>query len=481
MYFNFGLYAYQYKCAIDNIINNLVIPNNADVYINIAKLNFLRGTDKNNEFKKINEDLNDNDIFNIKTKFGKYLKQLFIFDENENYINELNISNNNYLERVKNFKKDDKAKDCVFYNISTKEHNYKNTNEQYFHLKKCMEMMLKTNIKYDYVIRTRLNIRFDNIIDLNIKEISIIENKNKNENKNNFEKWATDCFLCGSFETMKNICLNFSNNIGCYQENRLIIKNKTEYTLCPETQLSFFLQENNLKNPEKIHPIVENIECDDYCNYKNVLSYKLKLQNTKTNIIDVCNNSKNNKNNNIINAKYISLNGVYKNVLNILNDYINKKKYVIYVSNDLFEDIDINVNKKLEIEFNNISNVEKYDENNYCLIKKDHDFKIYLIIDIVDKNLFIDYCNSILLKFLEYNINCCVVNYNENMIYNDKYIYIYLGLLNINSNNKNFFKLNTEQCSRETTITNVINKSNLVYFDYDLYQSNTYNFHYLPY
>ena len=177
------------------------MPNNADVYINIAKLNFVRGCNKNNKFEKINEDLNENDIFNIKTKFGKYLKQLFIFDENENYINELNISNNNYLERVKHFRKDNSAKDCVFFDILTNEHNYKNTNEQYFHLKKCMEMMLKTNIKYDYVIRTRLDIRFDNIIDLNdIKEISIVENKNKNENKNNFEKWATDCFLCGSFQ-----------------------------------------------------------------------------------------------------------------------------------------------------------------------------------------------------------------------------------------------------------------------------------------
>jgi hypothetical protein len=473
-------YAYQYKCSIDNIINNIVIPNNADVYINIAKLNFIRGCNKNNKFEKINENLNETDIFDIKTKFGKYLKKLFIFDEDENYIKELKASNNNYLKRVKNFEKDNKAIDCSFYDISTKEHNYKNTNEQYFHLKKCMEMMLENNIEYDYVIRTRLDIRFNDIIDLEeLKEISIVENNNININ----DKWTTDCFFCSSLKIMKNICLNFSNEIGSFQKNRLIINNKTEYTLCPETQLCFFLQENNLKNPEKIHPTVENIKCDDYTNFNNVLSYKLKLKNSKKNITNVYNNNDNNdnNNNNIIKAEYKSLNGNNKNVLDVLNNLINEKKYVINISNDLFGDFDVGVSKQLEIEYKNTLNIEKYDENKYCLIKKDYDFKIYLIVDVVDRNLFIDYCNSILLKFLEFNINCCIVNYNKNMVYNNKYIYIYLGLLNINSDNKNFFKLNTEQCSRKIIITNVINKSNLIHFDYDLYQSTIYNFHYMPY
>jgi hypothetical protein len=69
-------YIYQYLISIDNIIQNIVIPNNADIYLNIGIFNNIRGRDNNNNVRH-RKDLNNEDILIIKKKLGDNLKKNF--------------------------------------------------------------------------------------------------------------------------------------------------------------------------------------------------------------------------------------------------------------------------------------------------------------------------------------------------------------------------------------------------------------------
>lgn len=49
--------AYQYLLSIDNIIENLIEPLDADVYLNLSRKNNIRGFNEKNEFQRFRKKL----------------------------------------------------------------------------------------------------------------------------------------------------------------------------------------------------------------------------------------------------------------------------------------------------------------------------------------------------------------------------------------------------------------------------------------
>jgi len=265
-------YIYQYLISIDNIIQNIVIPNNADIYLNIGIFNNIRGRDNNNNVRH-RKDLNNEDILIIKKKLGDNLKKIFIFDIDDNYKLEMEKSNKRYKKRTDDF---DPGKYNAAYCSSKGNCIDGPTNQQYFHLKKCIEMIPK-NKKYDYCVRIRLDTRLNEIFNLDTIKLTSIKKSDTQIIKNDF--YDLEHFFCGKFEDMKYILTNFSEKIGSYRKKCYI--NNTDFTLCPETQFSQFLYENNYQYINAFNHVIKYIDTDIYndLNIKKAFSYHIYLKN----------------------------------------------------------------------------------------------------------------------------------------------------------------------------------------------------------
>jgi hypothetical protein len=354
-------YIYQYLVSIDNIINNLIIPNNADVYMNIGIYNNIRGKNKdvNTRYDKC---LTNEDIFIIKNKFGKYLKKLFIFDIDEKYMEDLKKANVDYKERTNDF---DPLSYNAFYCVKKGVCNEKPTNEQYFHVSKCFDLIPENEI-YDYCIRIRLDTRINEIFNMDTIKLVSIEKSETPFIKTEF--FDLEHLFCAKFNDMKFICKEFSKKIGTYRIKQYIGKN--DVTLSPETQFAQFLYENNYihKNPY-IHSI-HHIKSDIYEKINSVFCYHIYINNTYKNLTVSNNNieeivlKKNVLNfdivcNNILAAWY-GTNSQYIYVTDILQSLLEKNK-IIEITNTTFKnDPCIYHLKKLCIIYlNNKCNIKK--------------------------------------------------------------------------------------------------------------------------
>jgi hypothetical protein len=223
-----GLRTFWY--SIDNILNNIIIPNNADVYIYTGYDNYDKNMDKiyidnytgdTNKCSMIFSRENRNNIENkilymneyefIKNKLGNYLKDIKFYQDINDDINEFE---NDYLKRVeifKNYKNNQKITDSHY-------GPQKYILEQYFRIYKCNEMKKeyenKNEFKYDYCMRLRPDFYYDNIINLN--KINIQNNSIYAPNDYGYylqDQYVAEWFYFGDNNTMNKMTSDFYNNI----------------------------------------------------------------------------------------------------------------------------------------------------------------------------------------------------------------------------------------------------------------------------
>ena len=267
--------AYQYLLSIDNIIENLIEPLDADVYLNLSRKNNIRGFNEKNEFQRFPNSLTEKDINIIKNKFGKHLKGLQLFDEDVEYMKRLKKSNDYYIEKTKNFKKHESCSDVAFWFEDKNTPNLGSVNEQYFHVKECMDMVIKSGIKYDYCMRTRIDMRFNEKWNIDIlKKSCIVKDESAILKQNNF---TMDCLFSGSFEDMKFICENFSDRIGTFR-NLAKTHGSKDSTLSPESQIAQFLMANKFKTPDLLNQKSDHLNTSDYPKICKALSYFISFK-----------------------------------------------------------------------------------------------------------------------------------------------------------------------------------------------------------
>lgn len=171
---------YNIRFSIKSVMENLVLPNNADVFIVTERRCLRRKTiagslpdisdwkewhKKNStQINDLSQPLTDEEIQLIKDTFGDRLKCFFIMDDNNDYksyiANErdkMRIACNDY--RNENLSLNIKP---PFNEITDSDNgNIRCVVDQYRHVKKCYELMCEyenqNNFKYDYVMRARID------------------------------------------------------------------------------------------------------------------------------------------------------------------------------------------------------------------------------------------------------------------------------------------------------------------------------------
>jgi hypothetical protein len=87
--------------------------------------------------------------------------------------------------------------DIAFWSEDKNIPNLGSVNEQYFHVKECMDMVIKSGIKYDYCMRTRIYIHFKEKWNIEIlKKSCIVKDESIVLKQNNY---TVDCIFSSSF------------------------------------------------------------------------------------------------------------------------------------------------------------------------------------------------------------------------------------------------------------------------------------------
>ncbi len=173
--------AYNIRFSIKSAMENLVIPNNADVFIVTERRCLRRKTvagdlphiddwerwqKKNStQINDLSQPLTDEEINLIKETFGERLKGFYLIEDMPDYMKYVNDGRREMMNEINAYRRMNSLKGIKppFGNDVT---HHENGNvrcviDQFRHIKKCYEIMCEyenqNNFKYDYVMRARID------------------------------------------------------------------------------------------------------------------------------------------------------------------------------------------------------------------------------------------------------------------------------------------------------------------------------------
>ncbi len=286
--------SYNFRNSIGSLMENLVIPNDADVFILTSRYNMQRRTDsgklptatelvewhnKSVTLERFETQLNTSDIDLIRNTFGDRLKRLEFIEDIPNYLPYIESQRVLMKDYINKFRSESTPAPFGGDVTSTDNGNLKCVVDQYNHVKKCFEMM-EAYGKYDYVMRARL----DFICPFEFKMSHYYLGRD-----------TPSLFLCGSykddpFEWADEFCFFAKRSIadplfkslgrmGFLEKNGLTtVFDNNEFLFAPETQFAILL--NELKLPVVNVKIYRSAKWSndgrfDYMNYmfrRNILS-----------------------------------------------------------------------------------------------------------------------------------------------------------------------------------------------------------------
>jgi hypothetical protein len=214
-----------YQVAIDPIMENLVLPNNADVFILTARRNYIHASSED-DFTPYNWDSSicsiDEDC--IKRCFGKHLRYFTYSEDLLGYQEELDKQKIALKERLSEFSK----KDIYFNQDSGTVHNETTYLDQFLRSKYLMTQVSD----YDLVIRIRIDQVLTRPLILQPVE-------------DNTLYWSgVEAYLFwGNQETMKRVCNGFLNDIGTYRSPKYL---GSKHGLSSDGQFYGFLKKEGI-------------------------------------------------------------------------------------------------------------------------------------------------------------------------------------------------------------------------------------------
>jgi hypothetical protein len=188
-----------YQVAIDLIMKNLILPNNADVFILTSRYNYIHASSED-DFTPYNFPVLVSSVDEdcISQCFGKHLRFFLYSEDLPGYQEELQKQKEKLKERLVGFE----GEDIYFNQSSGTVHNETTYLDQYLKLKFLMSLISG----YDLVIRFRIDHVLTKRLILKPAEDNTL--------------WCGGCeahLFWGNEETMKQVCNNFLNEIGTYK------------------------------------------------------------------------------------------------------------------------------------------------------------------------------------------------------------------------------------------------------------------------
>jgi hypothetical protein len=189
----------SYQVAIDLIMKNLILPNNADIFILTSRYNYVHASSED-DFTPYNfpasVSLVDEDC--IKQCFGKHLRYFSYSEDLPGYQDELQKQKEKLKERLHSFE----GEDLYFNQSSGTVYNETTYLDQYLKLKFLMPLISG----YDLVMRFRI----DHVLTRRLILKSVEDNTLLCGGCESYLFW-------GNEKTIKQICNNFLNEIGTYE------------------------------------------------------------------------------------------------------------------------------------------------------------------------------------------------------------------------------------------------------------------------
>ena len=180
--------AYNFEYSISSLFENLIVPNDADVFILTSRSNSRRkkqlfkpggscgmvwNSRPPEQFRDDSTTVTDAGVELIKKTFGDRLKSLCFIEDMPEHLGTVSASRVKMLDTVRHYQQENSKMSLPMTLGGTlsgaDDWNIKCVVDQYHHVRKCYDLMsdfeLKNNFKYDYVMRVRLDFiapeRFD--------------------------------------------------------------------------------------------------------------------------------------------------------------------------------------------------------------------------------------------------------------------------------------------------------------------------------
>lgn len=221
-----------YKFALDSICENIVKPNNADVFILTSKGGFIHVSDEEFDGQNFSVQVDAEDEERLSAGFGSSLKGLHYVENIPDYTEQMGAEIKNLDNRILWLDKPNEK--TVLYDAERGEFRHPAKYlDQYLRLRYLVEILnryeRKHNVKYDYIARVRI----DQILDRKI----IISNETDSRE---WLRWIQmDNFFYGTSDLMKEICFNFVSQIGGLRV--AYVRDGLDFSLTQEPQFRKFV------------------------------------------------------------------------------------------------------------------------------------------------------------------------------------------------------------------------------------------------
>lgn len=294
--------SYNFKYSIKSLMQNLVIPNDADVFILTSRDNMKRRiasdgvpvsvdnwdhwVERSEKMQRHQSVVSPDDVEHIKSTFGDRLKSLVFIDDVPEYQEYLEGERIKLKELINDYRANNHPAPFGGDVTSTDNGNVKCMVDQYNHVKKCFEYMVQSGIKYDYVLRARM----DFVCPFEFKISEYLNGDNKVYVCGSFRddpmEWADEfCFF--THRSIADKLFTSLDRMGFITDKKYnTVYNNNEFVFAPETQFSILLHELNLPvtNVKIYRSACYTDGCDgyDYMNYRFLRLPDYKSQITKS-------------------------------------------------------------------------------------------------------------------------------------------------------------------------------------------------------
>lgn len=265
--------------SIANLMKNLIIPNNCDVFFYTFEdyyINVFSGINIMNHFK-----INDDDINHIKEIIGERLKSLVI-EKTDKYDSEYDKMELSINEKLSFMKKYPDSTRMFFDNKNNKIKGFKRYVEQYFINNICFNILeeyeTNNNIHYDAIIRLRSDVYFNEPFIM-----PIVNNSNSLAFIGDpLYEWVITSFFAGSRDAMKIVLQNGLNEMFIEPTNPTHLVNNEH--LMHQVQYGCAMKQICIKN--NIKPISIGLMANVVKLRKEGISIHMGPYHTNTIVLD---------------------------------------------------------------------------------------------------------------------------------------------------------------------------------------------------